>query len=413
AWTDLTPGYDTFARRFAQHAYHTVCSGKLHHLGADQMQGWTRRLAPDAMVFDKYTPGLIAERYRQYTATILTDRKTNEFYVKEARADFGTHQRFDQRAIEDAEDFVRTHFAGPADRRRPVMLKLSLLQPHHPFFTSAELLDYYCDRVKVFVDEPCNHPVLSLSQIEHPVSVSEEEIRRATATYYGMTETIDTYYGQLMDALTAAGENLDEWIIVYLSDHGEMLGEHGIWEKARFYEGSVRVPLVVRWPKRLPGGTVVDQNVNLCDLYATLCDLAGVPCPPGLDSRSLVGLMDGDAAGWSNETVSQIRRHHRNHVMIKQDDLKYQYYGEDIPEVLFDLAADGGETSNLAADGRYAPAMASFRTRLAELGYGPDADPNYVNAGYECGVETSPGGTETLWPADSNPWMDPLPEPTQ
>ncbi|MDD4888949.1 MAG: sulfatase-like hydrolase/transferase [Phycisphaerae bacterium] len=411
AWMDLAPGYPTFARRFAQYAYDTVCSGKLHHIGPDQMQGWTQRLAPDAEVFAKYCDGLIREEYLAYSQGLVTSKRTNADYVREAGAQFGPCQRFDLRAAEDADYYVRSRFVASKSRgaapQRPLLLKLSLLQPHYPFLTSPELLDYYYSRVPIFNETPCDHPVLSQSQIEQPVQVAADEIRRAAAAYYGMVETVDGHYGRLLDALRAGGQNLDDWIIVYLSDHGEMLGQHGIWEKARFYEASVRVPLVIRYPRRFPAGRVVRENVNLCDLFATLCDLAGIAAPPGLDSRTLVPLMEGRAAGWSNETVSQIRRRGRHHVMIKQDSLKYQYYGEDIPEVLFDLGSDPGESRNASADPAYAPAMASFRRRLAALGYGPNADPHYANAGYAPGVPVAEARPGTLWEADSNPWQDP------
>jgi len=408
AWMDLAPGYHTFARRFAQHAYHAVCSGKLHHLGPDQMQGWSRRLAPDATVYDKYCEGLIREDYLAYRQAVLSEKKSNEDYVKEARPDFGSHQRFDLRATEDAEHFVASYFGGRAERRRPVLLKLSLIQPHYPFFTDRERFDDYYERVPVFMDESCDHPVLSLSQIEEPVDLTEDEIRRATAAYYGMVDTVDACYGCLLDALRAAGEDLDEWIIIYLSDHGEMLGQHGIWEKARFYEASVRVPLIIRWPERLPGGRVVTKNVSLCDLFATLCDLAGIPCQPGLDSRSLVPLLGGNASNWSNEVVSQIRRRHRDHVMIKQDHLKYQYYGEDVPEVLFDLSSDPGEIYNVIGDPKYASALRSLRSRLADLGYGPDTVCAYRGASYDPGIPVSVADVGALWAPDSNPWLDPL-----
>ena len=405
AWTDLAPGYHTFARRFAQHAYHTVCSGKLHHLGPDQMQGWTQRLTPDAEVYDKYCDGLIRDEFLAYAQGKLGEKKTNEHYVREANGEPGDYQRFDLRATEDVEHFVRSYFRGGA--KRPVMLKLSLLQPHYPFLTDRKLFDYYHDRVPIFDEEPCGHPVLSQSQIEQPVHVTPDEIRRATAAYYGMVEAMDAHYGRVLGALRASGQNPDDWIIVYLSDHGEMLGEHGIWEKARFYEGSVRVPLIIRYPGRLPAGRMVNENVNLCDLFATLCDLAGIPAQPGLDSRTLAPLMQGSAAGWSNETVSQIRRGQRDHVMIKQDALKYQHYGTDIPEVLFDLASDPGETRNVAASPAYAAVMARFRSRLASLGYGPEADRNYAHAGYVAGVPVAAAGKGTLWKTDSNPWLDP------
>jgi choline-sulfatase len=93
--------------------------------------------------------------------------------------------------------------------------------------------------------------------------------------------------------------------------------------------------------------------------------------------------------------------------MIKQDALKYQYYGEDIPEVLFDLGRNPGETENLAEAPEYADAMRRFRARLAALGYGPNADPGYAGAGYESGIPVTEPRTGTLWKADSNPWLDP------
>jgi choline-sulfatase len=198
------------------------------------------------------------------------------------------------------------------------------------------------------------------------VAAAERDVRRATAAYYGMVETIDSHFGRLLETLRHLGQDLDDWIIVYCSDHGEMLGEHGLWEKFRFYEGSARVPLLLRWPKGFPGGRVITQNVNLCDLYATLCDLAGLPIPPGLDSRSLRPLLEGRTAGWSGESLSQFT----DHVMIKQGPLKYQYYGAEGPEVLFDLAADPGETTNRMGDAEYQEAARGFRHRLAELGLG-------------------------------------------
>jgi choline-sulfatase len=194
-----------------------------------------------------------------------------------------------------------------------------------------------------------------------------------------MIDAVDAYFGQILARLDSLGENLDDWIIVYTTDHGEMLGQHGIWEKTRFYEGSVRVPLIIRWPAQFEGGRVVNENVNLCDLFATLCDLASIETPDSLDSRSLVPLLREEATAWRNESVSQMGH---THLMIKQDTLKYQYYGAEIPEVLFDLARDPGETMNLADVPAYADAMTRFRTRLSELGHGPNSDPGYQDAGY-------------------------------
>ncbi len=327
-WFDLEPGYRTFAREFSRYAYNTICSGKLHHLTHDQMQGWTKRISPDADVTDRYVENAIEAEFARYSPKPGTGKWTNQREVEEARAIEGPNARFDARATQAALETLDRYFADPEYHRpqshRPLLFKLSLIQPHYPFFTDQERFEYYLDRVPIYREDPSDHPVLSLSQQRQPVSVSEDAIRRATAAYYGMIDQVDSHFGQVLDKLEALGENLDDWIIVYTSDHGEMLGQHGIWEKTRFYEGSVRVPLIIRWPAQFQP-RVVDENVNLCDLFATLCDLAGLTIPEGLDSRSLVPLMLGNNATWINESISQFNR---EHVMIKQDCLKYQYYGE-------------------------------------------------------------------------------------
>ena len=382
-WVDLAPGYRTFAREFWRYAYNTICSGKLHHQGPDQMQGWKQRIAPDAEISDAFCADRIEEEFARYRPAPGTGKWSNQREIEEARPGDGPYQQFDRRATRAALETLDRYFADPLYRRpqahRPLLFKLSLLQPHYPFFTDEERFAYYLDRVPIYVEEPCDHPVLSLSQQGRPVDASGDAIRRATAAYYGMIEAMDAHCGSVLDRLEALGENLDDWIIVYTSDHGEMLGQHGIWEKTRFYEASVRVPLIIRWPKGFAGGRAVDENVSLCDLFATLCDLAGLAIPEGLDSRSLAPLLRGEAVAWENEAVAQLGK---EHVMIRHDALKYQYYGPDVPEVLFDLDADPDETRNVLDDPPYADAVAGFRARRAALGHGPDADPAYVNAGY-------------------------------
>ena len=399
---DLTPEYLTFARQFANHGYSTVASGKLHHYGWDQMQGWTKRPVGDLEVGPHFVAGGRRPPARggnggrpgpgafdPASVTGMSGRLPSFKWsdakeIKRAGVAYGHNLERDDMAVEGALFAIRGHFLHPfydrATLQRPMMLKVSLLQPHYPYFTDQERFEYYLNRVRPFTDQQVfDHPFLSRRAVTPGVDADEREIRRAVAAYYGMVETIDDHYGTVMDALEHAGQDLNDWIIIYTSDHGEMLGEHGVWEKQKFFEASARVPLIIRWPKRFAGGTTVTQNVNLCDLYATLCDLAGLPTPPGLDSRSLISLMEGDASNWDNETISQFGP---TNLMIKRDHLKYQYYGEEMPEVLFDLAANPGETVNAINDPAYAAQVAAFRVRLGTLGFGPNADPGYVNAGY-------------------------------
>ena len=394
-WVDLEPGYNTFARHFAEHGYMTACAGKLHHQGWDQMQGWRKRLGPVPMkrpthhkYLDKKDQAAFDRWEKDYDiGSPWTWPVTKE--IKRAGVGRSRVNADDERAVGAAEEYIKQYFSSPYyDRQRrderPLLLKISTIQPHYPYFTTEERFTYYLNRVDPFLEEAADHPALSRHHVEPGADVSERELRRATAAYYGMIETADDYYGRILDALEHHGEDLDDWIIVFTSDHGEMLGQHGVWGKQVFYEASARVPLVIRWPDRFDPGTVT-ENVNLCDLYATLADLAGLPVPEGLDSRSMAPLLMGETADWHadpypNETVSQFEG---RDLMIKRDDLKYQYYGPDAPEVLFDLERDPDETENLIGDPDYSDTLDEFRHRRAELGFGPDATGDYVTAGYD------------------------------
>jgi len=383
-WLDLEPGHMTFARLFTRYAYETVACGRLMHQGPDIMAGWTRRLGDDIMTRENYIPDRVAEEWARYTRPLSEVKWSDAKEIQRAGIGLGHCQRSDVYTVRGALDYLERHYVDAYyDRespQRPLLLRVGLVQPHYPWLTDEKRFRYYLPRVQPYFDQmPSDHPFLGQRQVRPGVDASEREIRRAVAAYYGMVETIDEAYGTVIEALRAVNQDPDEWIIVYCSDHGEMLGEHGIWEKQKFYEGSARVPLIIRYPKEIPAGTVVDQNVNLCDLFATLADLAGLPIPAGLDSRSLVPLMRGETAGWNNESLSQFGT---TNYMIVRDRLKYQWYGTDMPEMLFDLERDPGETANYADDPAYAPAMDAFRARLATLGHGPDADPYYVNAGY-------------------------------
>jgi len=369
---DLSPGYMTFARRFAQYAYATVAAGKLHHTGVDQMQGWTQRIGADMQVGVRHIPDRDLASFERYHLPPASDKWSDVKEILRAGVGRGPCIERDEYALAGALGYLATYFNDPDyDRARgsqPLLLKVSFVQPHYPYFTSEGRFNYYLNRVRPFVGQQVSdHPFLSQHQVRLGVDLSEREIRRATAAYYGMVETVDDYFGQVLDFLSELGQNLDDWIIIYTSDHGEMLGEHGVWEKQKFYEGSVRVPLIICWPRGFSGGRVVEENVNLCDLFTTLCELVEIPTPPGLDSRSLVPLLKGYGADWDDESISQFTHRGGTNVMIKRGHLKYQYY-PGMPEVLFDLKADPGERYNYVDDPAYSEAVAAFRRRLGEIG---------------------------------------------
>lgn len=365
---DLPPGYMTYARRLSQYGYNTVAAGKLSHHGTDQLQGWTQRIAGDMKLNPRFIEGLQKDELAKYAQPSHKWSDTKE--VLRAGVGRGPSVEFDEYTVQGALNFIESYFTDAYYDRvsiQPLLLKVSLKQPHYPYFTSEEKFTYYLNRVPVYLDQDVSdHPFLSRRQVRQGIDASERELRRATAAYYGMLETADEHFGRVLEALEHVGQNLDEWIIIYTSDHGEMLGEHGVWEKQKFYEGSVKVPLIIRWPERFEGERIVKKNVNLCDLFATICELTDIPVPSGLDSRSLVPFLRADeVVNWPDETISQFGG---KNLMIKRGPLKYQYY-TDMPEMLFDLGRNPEETINFIDDFQYAQELEAFRKRSAELGF--------------------------------------------
>ncbi len=389
---DLPANSMTFARRLAQYGYHTTCAGKLHHTGPDQMQGWTRRTGLDLSVSDP-NRGLRIDP-SSFGPSLGDPKWSDAKEVQRAGVGRGTLTHDHDRAALDSlmliaeATFANAYYDRPSGQR-PQLMMLSFNRPHYPYFTTEDRFLYYLNRVPLpyMHDQPFDHPFLSRRSVEVGVDVTEREYRRAVTAYYGMIDEIDHDYARFADKLTELGQDLDDWWVFYTTDHGEMLGQHGIWEKQKFFEASARVPLVVRPPSsvRRDWGCVgrrVTQNVSLCDLFATLCDIADAPLPKGseavngagLESRSLLPLMRGETAQWDDESVSEFEG---TNLMIKRGPLKYQWYDRpdcrSEPEVLFDLDADPSERTNLVNERRYWEAVETFRRRRDALGFAPSS----------------------------------------
>ena len=200
-----------------------------------------------------------------------------------------------------------------------------------------------------------------------PPHATARDARTLQAAYYAMIELIDDQVGRVLDALRDSGQ-ADDTLVVFTSDHGEMLGDHGLIQKGcRFYEGLVRVPLILAWPGTIREGLVSDALVELTDLAPTLLQAAGAPVPDWMQGRSLLPLASGAAAP----------QHHRDAVLGEYFDAldapdatratmyrerRYKlvvYHGHGLGE-LYDLERDPGEFDNLWD----APAHAALKADL-------------------------------------------------
>jgi len=268
---------------------------------------------------------------------------------------------------------------------RPWLFSVNTFDPHHPFDPPEEFLRPYLERLDeiplpnyVEGELECKP---SWQNVDHNgasggrgmafTKMSARDHRVCRAAYWAMTDLIDRQVGRMLDALDRTGQ-LENTIVIFMSDHGEMLGDHGIYLKGpHFYEPAVHVPLIVSWPGRIAGGRRSTALVELTDLAPTLLEAVNLPRHPGMQGRSLLSLLDGKA---------ELNRH-RDDVycefynasskygeqafatMVRDDKSKIVvFHGCEIGE-LYDLERDPAETKNLWAD----PAAAPLKLRLLKL----------------------------------------------
>lgn len=180
---------------------------------------------------------------------------------------------------------------------------------------------------------------------------------RARRAHYASISCVDDKLGLLLDALEQSGMR-DDTAVVFMADHGEMLGERGLWYKMTFFEPSVGVPLVVNAPGHLEAGRV-GANVSLLDLAPTLLQLAGLPPPDELEGVSLFDRRDAAMVGeyLAEGAVAPV-------VMVRRGDLKFVHSPAD-PDQLYDLSRDPNELSNLASSPAHAGDVAELRAEVA------------------------------------------------
>jgi choline-sulfatase len=196
------------------------------------------------------------------------------------------------------------------------------------------------------------HPWLNWWREKHNiVDVPEDHAIRARTAYYALVTRMDKMIGQILDKLEERGL-LENTLIVYSSDHGDQIGERGLWWKHTFYEESVKIPMILSWPEQLPKGEARDQVINLVDLNATFLDALGANPLPNSEGHSFLNIAKDNSSPWQNLTFSEYcsdvtKWDGMRQRMIRQDDWKLIYY-HGFPAQLFNLAEDPQELNDLA-----------------------------------------------------------------
>ena len=347
----------TFAHYLRLMGYYTCLSGKMHFVGPDQLHGFEDRVTTDIYPSD----------FGWVPDWTMGDARIDLWYhnmssVKQAGVAAVTNQfSFDDEVGNAALRVIYDHARG--EDSRPLCLVAGFIHPHDPYATRQKYWDLY-ERVDIqppAVPRPSEqHQDAHGRRLERAIALdavdlSEEEIIAARRAYYGNVSYFDEWVGRLVDALAECGMAGNTTIIV-TSDHGDMLGEHGLWYKMTFREWSARIPLIIHRPDRF-GPRRVTQAVSQVDLLPTLLDIAaentGRPKPDPidpLDGRSLVSLADGNVDGDPDLVIAEYLAEGTTEpmLMIRSGGLKYIQCPGD-PEQLFDVPADPEEEINLAS----------------------------------------------------------------
>jgi choline-sulfatase len=263
--------------------------------------------------------------------------------------------------------FLRNH-----GKQQPFFLISSFLKPHDPFMPAERFARMFHGQD---MSLPATWNKVDLSTV--PKFVAEdiryngatpelripETAKERIALYYAGLAQADDCIGKVLQELQDLGLKEDT-VVLYTSDHGEMLGAHGLWQKNFFYDPSAGVPLIVRAPGVAPENAACATPVSLVQVFRTLTDLCGVPPSPGLDGASFVDALRKPEESRETEVFAELNLpgQHAGY-MMRKGDFKYCYYPNDMPE-LYDLAADPDEMRNLALLPEHKARAAEMQARM-------------------------------------------------
>ena len=337
----------TFFHHLRGAGYHCCASGKMHWIGPDQLHGLHERISQDVCKTGfGLTPNWRSPQKKQHVRD----------YVTAGPRRWTQHRYFDEQTHFAAHSWLQAR-GNRTDQEQPFILVISYHHPHEPFHPPPDLWDLYNDCEIEIPKVPDNlenylHPMDRWNNEYHGVTAADLKdpaalynLRRA---YYACVTYIDNKVGELMAALKENG--LDgNTIVLFTSDHGDMLGERCMVQKRSFYEYSSRIPLIAWAPGRWRAGSVIDAPVSLMDLFSTFVEMGTGKAPHGVDSRSLLSLLDGTEDGSDRQVISESHGQGVKHAcfMIRKGDLKYIYVHSERSQ-LYNLREDPGEWNNLA-----------------------------------------------------------------
>lgn len=337
----------TYAHYLRSKGYHTALAGKMHFVG-DQLHGYEQRLTSDiypgdfGWVVNWDEPDTRLEWYHNASSILQAGPcgRSNQL-------------DYDEEVMYRSTQYLWDHVREGADKR-PFALTVSLTHPHDPYTITKKYWNLYEDvdialpKVRISKEKLDTHSQRLLKVCDlWDLDFTDEQIKRAKRAYYGSVSYVDDCIGKLLETLEDAGL-MDNTIVIFSGDHGDMLGERGLWYKMSYFESSVRVPMLVHYPKWFTPHRVT-QNVSTLDLLPTICDIIGTKPAPYLpmDGVSMMPHLLGQEGGDTVFAEYTGEGTVRPMMMIRRGAWKYITCPADEPQ-LFNLEKDPLELDNLA-----------------------------------------------------------------
>ncbi len=354
----------TMPRTFSEHGYNTCLIGKGHFNG-EQFHGYQQRPYGD-LYGQGHQPD--PKRLAKYGVNGLGDVLENT-----GPSEMPEDLTQTELCVVETVKWLQTHKAVNKDN--PFFLSVHFDKPHFPIKPPKRYFDKYHGKVTLFdtskssLDEEVTFVKEAILHNEtgHHYGKDFDIQLRAKEAYYGCVEWIDDAIGRILDVLDYL-ELAENTIVIYTSDHGEMCGEHGTWQKTLFFESSVRVPLIMRWPGNIDQGIMDDAFIGLIDMFPTLCAAAGIKTPSVCDGENVLPTIKGEKLerkGVFSESAALNATQYAG-CMYREGEWKYCYYlnGE---EELYNLLYDPNEKENLISGLRNEKFVTEFREKTIEF----------------------------------------------
>ncbi|AUQ73885.1 choline-sulfatase [Phaeobacter piscinae] len=352
----------TYAHHLRRAGYYTCLSGKMHFVGPDQMHGFEDRLTTDIYPADfGWTPD-----YRKPGERIDWWYHNMGSVTGAGVAEISNQMEYDDEVAYHAK--AKLYDLARGKDERPWALTVSFTHPHDPYVARKKYWDLYEDCEHLLPQVPAmdyadhdNHSKRIFDANDwRSFDISQEDIKRSRRAYFANISYLDDKIGEILEVLETTRQ---EAIILFVSDHGDMLGERGLWFKMSFFEGSSRVPLMISAPN-LPAG-LIETPVSTLDVTPTLGALAGVDMAeiePWTDGQNLLPLAMGSERSEPVAIEYAAEASYAPLVSLRYGKWKYNRCALD-PDQLFDLEADPHELNNLAGDPTHAGTLQTLRAK--------------------------------------------------